>query len=206
MRIHLQLVGSTGEVLRDQTFESDVYVLSAARGPRGVADLVHPGLPTTFEVENDGYHAVRRHAAGATRLRRRNRIRITPDLELRLDLYPRPDAVPPVRGACPSRGGGLQKSEVGGAYRSVAREERRCRDCGTAVLSLDGAPSTLGRFTDHSASDWLTVTVANRCPTCTQHLVRSRFQTARGAADVERCPACQLVAIEAEDEAALTGR
>lgn len=204
MRIHLQVVDpADGAVLAEDTFESRAYVVSS--NPT-TADLTHPRLRATYQIESDGYHAILRHGASTMRLRQKNRVAVANGLELRIDLYPRPDAVPAVRGACPSCGGTLRSSQVGGAYRSIAREERRCHDCQTAVLSIDDAPSALGAFTDLSAGDWVMVTVARRCPTCTQSMLRSVLRTAKGSAEVERCPACRLVVVEPEDEAQLTGR
>lgn len=201
--MHLRLAELDGTILLEETFESRSYLLS---GRAGIADRVHPRLRSTLEIESDGYHAVLRQGSSALRLRHRNRLKIQDDLELWLDLYPRPDAVPPVRGACPSCGGTLRSSEVFGAYRTMAREQSRCGDCGTSVLSLDAARSTVGEFTDHSASDWVTITVAHRCPKCTRSMLRSRLHTAHGSAEVERCPTCRLVVVDPEDEAALTGQ
>lgn len=204
MRIHLQLLDLEGTILAEGTFESPSLTLSAHLE---YADFVHERLRhhDPYFIESDGYHAAIRKGSTRHRLRRKNLIAIGDELRLRVDLYPRADAVPKVRGACPSCGGMMRTAQVGGAYRSIAREEQRCGECNTAVIALDDAPATLGRFTDQSASDWVHVTVAPRCPRCTESLMRSVFRSAHGEAEVERCPRCQLVVIEPEDEARLTG-
>ncbi len=204
MRIHLQLLDDHGAVLTEGTFESPSLTIS---GNPTFADLTHERLRgvSAYQIASDGYHAVIRNRVGTHRLRRKNLLRIADGLVLRVDLYPHPDAVPPVRGACPSCGGKLSTTEVGGAYRSVAREEQRCAECGTSVLALRDASATVGRFVDQTAGDWVMVTVAPRCPRCTQSMLRSVFRTARGEAEVERCPRCQLVVMDPEDEARLRG-
>ena len=205
MRIHLRLFDlASGDLITEGTFESPSLTISS---DTRMADFTHPRLrhTPTYEITSDGYHATIRNQSASERLRRKNTLQIDDDLVLKVDLYPRPDAVPPVRGACPSCGGPLSRSQVGGAYRSVAREEHRCGECGTAVLALRDASSALGQFVDQSASDWVTVTVAFRCPQCTQSMLRAVFRSAHGEAQVERCAGCQLVVVEPEDEARLRG-
>lgn len=183
-------------VLTEGTFESPVITISAHQ----TADLRHEDLLGTLTVETDGYDATLRAQGQAHPLQRRNTFRLSDSLALRIDLYPRPEAVRTMRGGCPSCGARMQASLPGGAYRSIARKQRRCTACNTAVLELDDAPNVLGHFTDLNATDWVLVTVAQRCPDCTGTMLRSVLRSARGEAEVERCPQCRLVVIEPDDE------
>ncbi len=169
------------------------------------SDLVVPRLLRPLEIRTDGYHATLRSGEVEHRLRRKNLIRLSDDLLLRVDLYPHPDAVPIRRDVCPSCGGVLRGAQVGGAYRTVAREERRCGECNTVVLKLDDAPTVLGHFSDQRAGDWVTVTVPQRCPRCTGTMLSTILRSAHGQTEVEHCPPCGLVVIEPEDEVRLAG-
>lgn len=200
MRVHLQLLDAGGTVLAEGTYESPAITISPSAD---LADLRHADLCYVYEIATDGYHATIRSGKYTHRLRRKNLLLLPNDLKLRVDLYPHPDAVPVTRDACPSCGGVLRSRQVAGAYRSVAREERRCDECQTVVLRLDDAPATLGLFTDHRAADWVLVTVPQRCPRCSRSMLRSVLHSAHGEAEVERCEPCGLVVIEPEDEARL---
>lgn len=202
MRIHLHL--SVGEYfLTEGMFETPTVTIATKN-----ADFTHEMLPvsTRLTILTDGYHAVLHDGESTRRLRRTTLLEVGNQLRLRIMLFPHPDAVPAERGACPSCGGKLSARHVGGAYRSVAREQMRCADCGTTVLQLENAPAVLGRFLDRSEGDWVHVSVPNRCPRCTAHMLRSVFATEHGETQVERCGRCHLVAIEPEDEARLLGR
>lgn len=201
MRIHVLLRDADQLTLKEDSFECDL--VSIGQDP----DLMfaHAGLPSLLVV-SDGYYATLRRARSAQedRLTRRNRIEIGP-LRLHIDLYPRPDAVPRTRGVCPSCGDALVERQSGGAYRSIARVERRCASCGSLVLALNEAPGVLGRFSDRSASDWVHVAVSSRCPQCLESMTRAIFATDRGEIEVERCLSCRLVVLDPGDEQRLRG-
>ena len=117
-----------------------------------------------------------------------------------------PDAVPKQRGVCPACGDALVEHQAGGAYRSIARTERRCATCESVVLSLHDAPGVVGKFSDRSAHDWVHVTVASRCPQCLESMTRATYVSDRGQVEVERCERCALVVLEPEDERRLRGK
>lgn len=201
MRIHLQLLDGSDAVLTEGTFESPVITISAHQ----TADLRHEDLLETLTVETDGFDSTFQALGRTHPLRQRNTFRLSDSLTLRIDLYPRAEAVRTARGGCPSCGARMQASLPGGAYRSIVHKQRRCTACDTAVLELDDAPNVLGHFTDLNATDWVLITVAQRCPDCTGTMLRSVLRSARGEAEVERCPRCRLVVIEADDERRLVG-
>ncbi len=204
MRMHVLYVDVEGRTLKEESFDSTVVSI----GPSEAMMFAHRGLPR-MDVINDGYHARLRvfRVGGAPeeqRLARRNRIELG-EWVLRIDLYPRPDAVPRQRGVCPSCGDALVEHQAGGAYRSVARLERRCRSCEALVLALHDAPGVIGAFADRSAHEWVTVIVASRCPQCLESMTRATWSTDRGTIEVERCVPCALVVLEPEDERRLRG-
>ena len=106
---------------------------------------------------------------------------------------------------CPTCGEALVDHQIGGAYRSVAKRERRCGHCNTAVVELRDAPEVLGRFESRSAGDWFHVTVASRCPDCMESMHRAVFRADRGEVEVERCGRCALVVLDATDQARISG-
>ena len=204
MRIHLLLRDADQRVLKEDSFESSLVSI----GQPDHMMFAHRGLPR-LDVVSDGYYAKLVRLAGAAvvaedRLTRRNRFDVG-DLRLHVDLYPRPDAVPRTRGVCPSGGDALVERQAGGAYRAIARRERRCASCQSVVLGLHEAPGILGRFTDRSALDWVHVTVSNRCPECLDSMSRAVFATDRGEIEVERCLRCRLVVLDPGDEQRLRG-
>jgi hypothetical protein len=201
VRIHLRLVDREQAVLAEATIES----ASISIGSADVFDFHHPRIGARLDIRSDGYHAQATGRQQTIRLQRKNVLQMPSGDSLLVDLYPRPDAVPRVRGLCPSCGDVLVDRQVGGAYRAVASEERRCPSCETRVLAIRAAPNVLGRFTDRTADDWVHVTVASRCPSCLDSMSRAVFSGDRGSVTVERCTRCQLVVIGSEDHGALRG-
>ncbi|MFK7989853.1 MAG: hypothetical protein AB8I08_27790 [Sandaracinaceae bacterium] len=196
MRLHIRLT-RRGEVEVDETIDWS----PAPELPRS-RHLRRTGLSLG---RTDGYHAVARVAGQVVRLKRRNRFEIGDDVLLELDLYPHASAVPSVRGACPACGDAMKTRQSGGAYRSIAREERFCEACQCVVLGVEETTGLVGRFVDSSAEDWVMVTTSLRCPDCLQPMTQGRLSTDEGSAAVERCASCNLLLIEPSDAVALRG-
>lgn len=202
MRFHVRLIVGS-ETLLDETVDGPSATLSS----RSSATVRHRKFPQELEVTtDDGYFATLRSGPTRHNLRRRNVFAIDDDTKLHLDLYPRAEASPKVRGACPCCGGGLTNRQLGGAYRSIARDERRCATCDVTVLSLRETTSLVGRFADSSAQDWVMVVTAQRCPQCLQSMTQGRLTTDDGSAEVERCVPCNLLVLEPADRLQLLGR
>lgn len=204
MRVHVLLADVEGRTLKEESFDSTVVSIGASEAMM----FAHRGLPK-MDVIHDGYHArlrVFRSASSASeqRLARRNRIELG-ERVLHIDLYPRPEAVPRQRGVCPACGDALVEHQAGGAYRSIARVERRCASCESLVLALHDAAG-VGKFADRSAHEWVHVGVASRCPACLESMTRATWSTDRGTVEVERCLPCALVVLGPEDERRLRGR
>lgn len=203
MRIHLQLLDETGVCLTDTSCELSEITISAST----LSDLQHPALRSCerIRITTDGYHATFQQGERTHPLQRKNIVEIGANLKLQIDLYPRPDAVPKQKNICPSCGDKLQDEEVGGAYRSIAREQLRCDTCQTEVLTIYDAPETLGHFSDLTSDDFIQVLAGPRCPQCLQSMLRSTLRSQFGEAEVERCPRCLLVVIEPKDKKILLG-
>lgn len=201
MRIHLRLNGPGGAAIHEDTIESTMISI----GPSEPAMFHHPALPW-LEVRHDGTRASLRAGSATHPLRRQNVVPLEDGAHaLQIDLYLRADRMPVVRGACPTCGEPLVDHQVGGAYRSVARKERRCAHCQTAVVDLRDAPDVFGRFADRTA-DWIHVTVSSRCPDCTRTMTRAIFSGERHEVEVERCKPCGVVVLDEADQARLSGR
>ena len=199
MRIHFSLVDHDGRSVHEASVESTVISL----GPSEPAMFHHDALPW-MEIHQNGSHATLYVGKRPHPLKRQNVIPLPGDrYALRVDLYLRPEAVPRVRGRCPTCAEALTDHQVGGAYRSVARQERRCGHCETAVVALRDAPEVLRRFDDRSPGDWFHVTVSSRCPDCLEPMERAVFHADRAEVEVERCKRCGLVVLDAEDQARL---
>lgn len=197
MRVHVVL-RDDGATEAEETVEVSVH----AMGEPEARALRRLGLRIATP---DGYHAQARIGDRTVRLRRHNRFALDETRALHLDVYPRPDAVPSIRGACPSCGDALKSRRVGGAYRSIARDERFCASCEAVVLGLSETTDLVGRFIDRQEEQWVTVTTAFRCPACLAPMTKARLQTDDGAADVERCTPCRLLLLEPTDVAQLQG-
>ncbi|HBQ14206.1 MAG TPA: hypothetical protein DEF51_24785 [Myxococcales bacterium] len=198
MRIHLQVVDADGRAIHESTIESTLISI----GPEAPAMFHHPEVPW-LEVRHDGRQAALHAGPRVIPLKRSNVIPLSDGRHsLHVELYLRPDAVPRVRGACPSCGEPLIDHQIGGAYRSVARKERRCASCETAVVGLRDAPDVFGRFSDRT-TDWLHVSVSSRCPDCLGTMSRAVFSGERHEVEVERCGPCGLVVLDAADQARL---
>ncbi len=201
MRIHLSLLDAHGQTLHEASYDSNL--VTVGDGKRLM--FAYRELPR-IDIETDGYHAsARAVSSGAPpqRLLRDNIIPVGNDLRLRVQLFPRPDAVPRRRGACPACGDDLVERRSGGAYRSVATTERGCASCGAVVLTLRSARETHGRFSDRSQHDLVAVTVAGRCPRCLESMTRAIYVFENRQLEVERCRACELVVLDREDQARL---
>lgn len=196
MRLHIRLT-CKGEIEVDETIDWS----PAPELPKN-RHLSKTGLRLG---RTDGYHADAKVADNVVRLRRRNRFELGEGVLLELDLYPHASAVPSVRGACPSCGDGMKTRQSGGAYRSIAREERFCASCGCVVLGVAETTDLVGRFVDRAAGDWVTVTTSLRCPDCVQPMTQGQLSTDDGSATVERCASCNLLMIEPGDAVALRG-
>ncbi|MCB9597395.1 MAG: hypothetical protein H6719_32015 [Sandaracinaceae bacterium] len=205
MRIHVLVNDRAQRTLREESFDSPVVSI----GTHDWNMFAFAGLPR-IDVVHDGYYAVMRllkelGAPDERRLARRNRFAVG-DFTLHIDLYPHPDAVPKARGVCPACGDALVEHQAGGAYRSIARTERRCATCESVVLSLRDAAGMVGKFADRSAHEWVEVTVASRCPQCLESMTRATYASGHGEVLVERCLGCELVVFQPEDERRLRGR
>lgn len=124
--------------------------------------------------------------------------------ELRIVLYGG-SPIQPQKGMCPRCGGGLRRQTLGGAYRSVAQEERICGRCQTSVVAFRAAARTVGLFSAARRTEWVHVTASMKCPECLRPMELQVFRTTAGEAEVERCHRCGLVVFSAEDRRTLSG-
>lgn len=126
-----------------------------------------------------------------------------PGVRLRLSMLGEQISVSGGRGRCPRCSGTLREQAMGGAYRSFARELRRCEGCRVEIFALADAGETLGQFADVTQNDWYWVAAPHRCPGCGELMRRSRLRTAKGEAEVERCAVCALLVLDDEDRGRL---
>jgi hypothetical protein len=200
MRIHVELFDANGVRERDETFESPR--LTIGRGEED--DFALPAVREAgIVVEVDGRALVVDAGPGQV-----VRIESATVLDLgrcKLRITPYPPATRVDDGACPKCAVPVRETEVGGAYRTMARRERACPRCRGALVDLDGTVTAIGAFADASGHDWVHVTAALLCPHCGRAMTRARFSTSRGQADVERCEPCRLVFLEEDDRARLRG-
>ena len=197
MRIHLVLLDLTDTVLQEATIESALITIGSGSSMM----FSYPGVGRC-DITSDGYHAVLVTARTKLHLRRTNMLEVGPERRLRVDLYPRPEAVPRRKGDCPTCGGSLRDRGGGGAYRTFARSEQSC-ECGTVVLTLRDVHERHGQFADRSRNDLVDVTVSARCPRCLEHLQRAVYSFHDSELEVERCVRCDLVVLDTQDQQAL---
>lgn len=127
-----------------------------------------------------------------------------PEVRLRLSLVGElGGGVSGGRGRCPRCNGTLRQQSMGGAYRSFARDLRRCERCQVEIVELADAGEKLGQFADATQNDWYWVAAPNRCPGCGNLMKRARLRTAKGEAEVERCIPCELLVLDDLDRRTL---
>lgn len=122
-----------------------------------------------------------------------------PGVRLRIAMLGEHVSVSGGRGLCPRCNGALREQAMGGAYRSFARELRRCERCQVEIVELADAGEKLGQFADVTQNDWYWVAAPHRCPGCGELMRRSRLRTAKGEAEVERCVTCALIVLDDVD-------
>jgi hypothetical protein len=200
VRIHVELLGEDDRVVEGRTFDSPLITVGGGE----TDDFVIDALPAQalelradirgVEVRTGGRPGG--YAAAATIFDLgRCRLRITPFL----------DGLRVAEGQCPRCQQRLGDTSIGGAYRTMARRERRCQACGATVVELEAAASIVGAFSARPQEEWVTVSAPMLCWRCGDPMARVIFRTSAGTAEVERCTPCGLVVLDADDRAVLSG-